>query len=413
VTSMDPDCQNCISKTSTDRMFSSRGSGVSSELVHAELTFDGQLDEERLRSALLNVDEAHPLLRSRQCSDVAAHWRPHVGLRSRLSSIEVADELELDLVRSRSLTDSVDLDVRGPLSLKLARNSAGDHLIGVAHHALVDGVSMFRIFSDIGLAYGGGQLVPDTGWQAARLDGAADFDPSQIRPMAGRVRERTRRTPVRIVGDGSPFAPAAGVVVTPLDTSQIADLAVPARVDRLVRAVGAAIRLWNGARGAPTEPIVIGLAVNLRPHDHWTESVCNASFVWPIALADDGTADCDDVAAAQAAEVRLGRRSRAVRAVLAVIGQRDRPPVWAMRAMTGSTVVSAVAHIGTLINFGEGAPDIVAAWGTPPAVPSSGIAFGACLDDDSAWVSARYLGQRFRSESARALLKMVSAAFEG
>jgi hypothetical protein len=409
----------CVRRTAADRLFSHTPPGAPPWLAHGEVSFAGRLDRARLRAALDAVDRRHPLLRARRCGRHEDHWRVDPGVRSPLDVTDGDDRRPLAERRAALRARPVDLRSGGPLVVHLARTDGGDHLVAVGHHALVDGVALFRVLADLGRAYAGHELGIDEGWRRDRHVDVAGVDPARAGAVARVVRHRTRATAVRLAGDGGragegPAGGGTGALVVPLDLGPLAAEPVATRAGRLLLAIAGVARRWNRDRGAATDPVVIGLAVNLRPHARWTASVGNASVVWPVLVPpeDAGEGPWPGVAG-QVAEVRLGRRSGSVRGFLAALADRPTLPVWARRGMSGTTLLSAVAHLGGIVDFGGDAPAVSGVWGTPPATPAAGIAFGACLDEGHAWLSARYLGHRLSPAAAHRLTAEIARDVTG
>jgi hypothetical protein len=228
--------------------------------------------------------------------------------------------------------------------------------------------------------------------------------PDHVTSVKQSLRRVMHDTPVQIAPDRPPGTSAAGVASAhvPLPPGVRHD------VGRLVTAVALTVHAWNLGRGAAAAPVVIGLPINLRPASSWADGVCNVSLLWPVLVPvtdDRGVAEA--AVADQVAAVRLGRRSRAVRGILGGLAGAGRLPVWAMRAMACTTVVSPVRGLATALDFGPGAPAVRDVWGSPPTSSAAGIAFGAGLDDDHAWLSSRYLLERFTPDGVDDLLGTV------
>lgn len=397
-------CAACSAKNAMDILFSRQHSFTEPWLVHAELQLDGHLSEDRLVGALEQVDRRHPMLRAGPCPRDRRHWQHHHEGRS-VAVIETIAVADVDRRRDEILSAPVDVS-KHVLRLHVLRSEVGDRVVGVGHHAAIDGVGIHRSLVDLGLAYGGVGLVPETSWETSRDMRVSDLAPEITDAVVDSLRGMIRRTPVRLARS-RPAGPAGvGALQAPLPSGA-------SSVEVLVAALARTVQGWNDEHGRPVAPLVIGVPLNLRSLGHWSDGPCNASIVWPVA-ADPTQSDEDLLRSvrAQLNDVRLGRRSRAVRGFLSALPDDGPLPIWAARVMACSVALSAVKGLGVDADFGDDAPSVLSGWGTPPVSTFNGCAFGARLDDGVPWISVRYLRSWFSEDAVRSLLARLALAYE-
>jgi hypothetical protein len=399
--------------TSVERLFLTSRDGSLPWTVHGEVSFDGQVSRARLQEALAAVRRRHPVLRWQASGQPEGSWCSGRSATPILQPREAPDDQGLARQRSELLYEAMDLHETGPLVIRLIRTSNGDNLLAAAHHALVDGVGMFRILADLARAYRAEQLEPEITWAEARRSYAAEVDPALAAAIEEEVRSKTRRTAVRVAGGDPSSHRGTGAVLHRLEVTGRPSGPAGTSNDRLLAAVGVALREWNTERQEPSDPVVIGIPLNLRPLDAWHDSVCNAILMWPVRIPAEGDHPAVLRAVArQTAPARLGRRSRAARGLIGALRGREALPLWALHAMAATTVVSSVVGVEHALSFGPDAPEVTAAWGTPPTSQTSGIAFSACLDQGHAWIAARYDESIMSASIASELLTRVAKRFD-
>src|SRR3954454_23026051 len=125
--------------------------------VHLEIQAEGRLDPARLRSAIREAAQRHPIARARladaRATDVRYRWEIADELTD--PQLEVVEGHDFAAARERLMATSPPLDRPGPFTVLLARQREGDSLVLNLHHAAGDGLAALRLMGSIARAYGG------------------------------------------------------------------------------------------------------------------------------------------------------------------------------------------------------------------------------------------------------------------
>jgi NRPS condensation-like uncharacterized protein len=384
--------------------------------VHLEIRVEGHVDAERLRHAVREAVQHHPLARARLADSRAIDLTYHWEIADELTDIdleEVRCETDHDLIRARErlLSRSPSLDRPGPFALLLAHDPGGDVIVLNLHHAAGDGMSALRLMGSIARAYGGEQ------------DPVPSLDPLAVRDVAalaapGSIKERLTRgvaaldylargvsTPSRLAPQGESDQPGYGFELMSCEPEEVKQL-VALRSDRatvndvLLGGLAVAVRRWNEQHDAPTGAIYLMMPINLRPPQWRYEILGNfASYVSVrLTAADHSTRP----AAIRAAADRTQRIKEGAIAGLIVdlfnaptmlpTGLKQR--MQDLIPLTGNVVVdtAVLSNLGRI----EGVPhlgDAGAVRGiffSPPGRMPLGASLGAATLDERLFVALRY-----------------------
>ena len=127
--------------------------------IQLEVRVAGALDEDRLRTALSEALERHPMARARKAptgprSEHQYRWE--ITAKADLDPLRILDcpdDEALHAARSQLQSRSVPLVESPPLRIWLARNPAGDMLMVNAKHAAMDGFGTLRFVRSLARAY--------------------------------------------------------------------------------------------------------------------------------------------------------------------------------------------------------------------------------------------------------------------
>jgi NRPS condensation-like uncharacterized protein len=264
-------------------------------VVHVEVRVAGAIDETRLRDAIRDAVDRHPLARARlrPWPSDAKHYEWVVEDELHVDPLRVVDAdtdpagTTLDDVRGDFFSRAIPLVESPPFRVLLVHDLVGDSVLLAANHTGCDGIGALRLLQSVGRAYAG---VPDP---------TTDVDPAEahrlaVPPSEGRgfgdrvdsaklglrqVAQTRSRLAKVATKDGTPgpgyhvhtmSVPVAPVVASPLRRRVHATVN-----DVLLAAVHRSIDRWNRELDQRVGRVAIGMPVNARPEAWRHELVAN------------------------------------------------------------------------------------------------------------------------------------------
>jgi NRPS condensation-like uncharacterized protein len=398
--------------------------------IHMEFHLTGRLDSERLLSATQVACERHPIARARMIpfsrGDRVYTWeiQDEVG-RPDIHVVDCPDERSLSLARDRLLDVAPSLDAAPPFSFGLLQGPEGDVLILRIHHAISDGLGVWRLMKSIFRSYAGIEEDP-----------VPAFDPLQARDIRSLVvpdkrLERLRRlsrlpallarsaNPVCIAPDGGE-GEGEGVYLMSFDEREMAGLdrlrdGVATINDVMLAGVALAIRRWNEEHGARSGKICVTAPVNLRP-PAWAGEVPGnlASFI-PVAIPKREPSSLDGFIAAVSKRTQKAKKNHTANALFDLLPGilsklsldrkqklgADKPE--SVERLQDSAVFSNLGRL-TLPDLGGEAGRVQAAWATAPAGFTRGFAIAVLTFDEKLHIALRYNRAHFDTDAAAAFV---------
>ena len=368
--------------------------------IQMEVWLDGHLDDERLRLAVSQAVEAHPMARARQrpARRQERTWTWDIGPSLDLDPLRVVtciDDAAVARFRDELYSRQVPLVESPPFRVVLVHRPDGDGLLLNANHAAFDGFGCLRLLQSVASRYAG---RPDP-TPAVELDEARDVDRHLAAPDP-QVRARRRRLlaskatdlarrPARVAPEDAHDEPGYRLHVRALTEEQTRRLDVeggPTVNDLLIAALTRAIVGWNDDHGCPTGRVSLLVPVNLRPKEWQQDVVTNMVLETRVATAPRDRADATTLLAevgAQSERIKQGAGA----ALMELIGGWSSIPLWAKQplttllTLTGNRLVdtAVVSNLGSLSeppDFGAGGTTC-AAWFSAPARMPCGLSLGA------------------------------------
>ncbi len=370
--------------------------------VQLEVRVAGAVDEDRLRAALGEALDRHPMARARKA--------PTGSRREHQYSWEITEKADLDPLRVVDCSDeeavhaaraqlqsrSVPLAESPPLRVWLARSPGGDVVMVNANHAAMDGFGVLRFVRSVARAYSQEpDPVPDVDpleCRSLRMLVGTDDTPTKLRRLA-MVVEKARdavAAPTRIVPDGGAERPGYGlhhVQLSQDQTEQLVAKELPGTVnDILVAALHLTIAGWNEQHGAGSRRIGVMVPVNMRK-SRWQEEVVG-NILLPVRVSTD-RADRSSPMAALEAVVEQSRRIKeggAGGALIEVLGRSTSFPLGIKEAsspllkllgkrIADTALLSNLAKLDDPPSFGD-AGETTEVWFSAPARMPLGLSIG-------------------------------------
>lgn len=394
--------------------------------IQLEVRVAGTLDEDRLRTALSEALERHPMARARKAptepgSDPQYCWE--ITAKADLDPLRVLDcpdEESLQVARTDLQSRSVPLAESPPLRIWLARNPAGDVLMINANHAAMDGFGVLRLMRSVARAYAQ-EPDPVPGMdplEARSLETLVGTDEmtTKLRRLAI-VAEKARDTvaaPARIAPVGAADRPGYGLHHLRLSQDQTERLVtkeLPGTVnDILVAALNLTIAEWNDDHGAGARRIAVMVPVNMRPSDWQQEVVGNVLL--PVRVSTDARNRSSPMAALKVV-VEQSRRikdSGTGSALIEVLGRsssvglgvKEASSPWLKRAgnrLACSALLSNLANLDDPPSFGD-AGATTEVWFSAPAKMPLGLSVGVVTLAGRLHAVFRYRHPLFGPEAA-------------
>lgn len=394
--------------------------------IQLEVRVAGTLVEDRLRTALSEALDRHPMARARKAptgprSEHQYCWE--ITAKADLDPLRVVDcpdDEALQTARTELQSRSVPLAESPPLRIWLARNPGGDMLMVNANHAAMDGFGALRFLRSVARAYAQEpDPVPGVDPLEARslkeLVGTDDTT-TKLRRLA-MVAEKARDTvaaPARISPDGAVDRPGYGFHHLRLSADQTERLVtkdLPGTVnDILVAALNLTIAEWNDDHGMGARRIAVMVPVNMRPSDWQQEVVGNVLL--PVRVSTD-PADRSSPMAALEAVVEQSRRlkeSGTGGALIEVLGRSTSFGLGAKEAsspllklagnrLACSALLSNLANLDDPPSFGD-AGETTEVWFSAPARMPLGLSVGVVTLAGRLHAVFRYRHPLFGPEAA-------------
>jgi NRPS condensation-like uncharacterized protein len=397
--------------------------------IQAEIGFGGELDEDRLRSAIEQTCERHPLARVRMRTwageDRSYEWLVprHLDVDP-LSVVDCPDAGALDAARSELYSPSIPLDMSPPFRVALARRPEGDLAMFSVSHIAADGIGALRLLQSVTALYRGDEdpVEPLPLSEARALE--THLAPSGLKEVGGRAVEGLRRVrdaidgPARVAADGGSGSGEGFVFATRrLDAAEtmklLSDRPEGATLnDVLLAALHLTIEDWNLRHGADdVGRIGLMMPVNTRPKAWFFDVVSNfASFVTVSTGAEDrkdlrtaSTAVADQTGPVLRAQragglfdlVRLGRQvpvgvKRQIAQLLPLTGNR----------FADTAVLSNLGRVSDPPRFDAEPPSEI--WFSPPCAGPVHAGVGAATCGGALHLSFRFLQRHFDHAGAEA-----------
>jgi NRPS condensation-like uncharacterized protein len=369
--------------------------------IQLELWVSGRLEEARLRAAVRQALDHHPMARARlvppRPDDRHHTWEvtPQPDLDP-LRVIECRDDDALAAARAELYALSVPLAESPPLRIRLARHPGGEAVMVNVNHAAFDGFGSLRVLHSLGRAYDGRPEPPPSVDLGTARDLRAHLgtpDRSARARRARRLADKLRDLalpPARLAPEGASDRPGYGLHHVALSSERTRALAGhdgPGTLnDVLVAALTLAIAGWNEDHGVASGRISVLVPVNLRPRE-WQQDVAT-NFVLEsrvsTAASDRGSPEAT-LAAVVAETDRIKKGGGA--ALIEALEASAPLPAWAKRqlspllSLTGNRLVdtAVLSNLGELDDppsFGADAGETSQAWFSAPARMPCGLSLG-------------------------------------
>lgn len=402
--------------------------------IQLELRVDGSLDEDRLRAAIVQALQLHPMARARKRpSSAMLHtdtWEiPDTIDTDPLRALDCADDASLEAVRSQLQSVGVPLAESPPMRVRLVRNPGGDVVMLNVNHAAMDGFGALRVLRSMARAYAG---EPDP-VPAHDLSHSRDLPRRLAAPnLTTRIRRQLSllehlrdlvAPPARLAGDGGGAnsdgigATGYGFVSVRLpttDTRSVVQLSHPGTVnDVLLAALHGAIARWNAAHRVRCRRIGVLVPANLRP-PAWREEMVG-NFSLPARITTNRRDRRSPAATLGAVTAQTSRKKQTGigTAMIEVLGQSRLFPLWAKQVflwllplsknrLVDTSMLSNLGSLDDLPSFGPGAGEVTEVWFSPPARMPLGLAIGVVTVSGRLHLSFRYRRRLFSPEAAQA-----------
>jgi NRPS condensation-like uncharacterized protein len=386
--------------------------------VHLEVAVEGEIDEQRLRDAVLAGIRAHPLARARLRpalpTDVRYHWEIADDVDDvPLEVVACEDRAGLDAARERLMSQSPSLESPPPFAVTLAHHPGGDVVMLNLAHAAGDGMSAVRLMASFLRAYAG------------ENDPLPGVDPLEVRDIARLVNSRSvrarldrgatlveqvgrlARSPARIAPQGAGDRPGYGFALLKLDPSELETVRSHRREsatvnDVLLAGLGVSIRRWNDEHGAAAGPVSVMMPVNLRPAEWRNDVVGNFASYVSVRFAPRDLVDLPAAVSAARARTREIKRRDAAGLVVDLLELPTATlPTAVKRRFQDLITLTADRYVDTsvLSNLGrlEGVPHlggtagaVTQVWFTPPGRMPLGASIGAATYEGELFLCLRY-----------------------
>jgi NRPS condensation-like uncharacterized protein len=403
--------------------------------VHLEVGVEGEIDEARLRDAVLAGTRRHPIARARLRralpTDVRYHWDILDGLDEvPVEVVACEDDTSLELAREGLLGRSQSLESAPPFALTLAHHPGGDVVMLNLSHAAGDGMSAVRLMASFLRAYAG------------ESDPLPEMDPLEVRDIARLVNSRSVRArlargatlveqtarlaepPARIAPEGANDRRGYGFVLLRLDSGELERVRSLRRDgatvnDVLLAALGVSIRRWNDHHDATGGPVSVMMPVNLRPAEWRNEILGNFASYVSVRFAPGDLVDLAGAVSAARARTREIKRRDAAGLVVDLLELPTATLPTAVKrrfqdliTLTGdrfvdSAVLSNLGRLEGVPRLGDSAGSVKSVWFSPPGRMPLGASVGAATLDDELFLCLRYRHALFDADGASAFATVL------
>ena len=403
--------------------------------IEFEVRLAGALDEDRLRTALQETVERHPMARARQIPARAGDrtWWWEIAPEPDVDPLRVVDcedDRALGDARTELWSRSVPLVEAPPFRLWLARHPAGDRLLLNANHAAFDGFGCVRLLQSLARAYTDQpDPLPDLELDEARdVSRLLDAGDAKVRSRRGQMLtgkfSDLLRPPSHLAPEGGSDAPGYGFhhVVLPEElTGRLDKESGPTVNDLLVAALHLAVESWNGSHGSRTGRLSVLVPVNLRPKEWREEMVTNLVLDARVATSPADRREVGTLLEAmnrQSGQIKEGGGA----ALFEVLRGWGDLPIWAKQPLSpalsaaGKFVDTAIlSNLGVLRDppdFGTDGGGTVEAFFSAPTRMPCGLSVGAVSVGDRLHLSFRFRHPQFGPDAARRFADQFVAALE-
>lgn len=395
--------------------------------VQLEVRVPGRLDEARLRTAVGEALQRHPMARARKGRSWGHRNRDFWEISRDLDldpvhEVECPDGVSLSAVRVRLQRMSVPLAKSPPFRLLLARTPDGDVVMVNVNHAATDGVGALRLLRSVGRAY------------AEKPDPLPEFDFLAERTFAGRVggsglsgwlrrqlvlAKRLRDLvvpPARLATERGTEQPGYGFHhrrLEPHEARDLVDLDHAGDVHNvLLTALHLAVGEWNGVHGTPCRRISVLVPTNLRPPGWRDQIVGNFSLPTRVSTSRRQRLTPASALSAVAAQTMRAERSGVGTALLEVLSRSwllplgtNKPLVNALHALGDRLLDTAIlADLGQVEDppsFAAGAGEPEELWFSTPARMPLGLSVGVVTVGRRVQLVFRYRHAQFDDDAVR------------
>lgn len=395
--------------------------------VQLEARVTGRLDESRLRSAVGEALQRHPMARARKAPSRRTRRRDSWEITpvpdlDPLRVVDCPDDAALNAARAALQSVGVPLAESPPLRVRLARHPGGDVVMLNANHTATDAFGLMRLLRSVARAYtGASDPLPAVDFLAERelpVRLAAPDARTRVRRYLA-VSEKLRDVvapPARIAADQASDAPGYGLHHVRLDadeTRRLVELDHPGSLnDVLLAGLHLAIADWNGRHDTPCRRIAVLVPSNLRPASRRQETVGNFSL--PARISTGGR-HRRSPATALATVTRQTRRKKQTglgTGLLEVLGRSHLLPLWAKEAMVAllplggnrlvdTAILSNLGRLEDPPSFGDDAGSTVEVWFSAPSRMPLGLSLGAVTVSGRLHLAFRYRHPMFGPDAVR------------
>ena len=392
--------------------------------VHVEVRAPGEIDAERMRSAVYKAMGAHPMTRARQLAHKASDRNLQWQITSEpsfdpLLVVEGGDDESVDRLRQQLLNMLPPLHDSPPFYVWLVRRPGGDSLIFNFNHCAGDGIGCLHFLRSVIDNYAGkkeeGETVDPI--EIRKAPGISNKDQKERKQQQDTLKEVLRRNmkkAARLAPEGGTDRSAYDGLHLIIDKKEFAQLNAKRHVkatinDLLIAAMHKSVELWNKDHAVEANLVIIQTPVNLRPA-HWQNQVLgNYIGSFPTITVPEQRGTASDLMNAVAEQTRSAKEMKIGALMYDVLQFQNKVPIFArellMPALIGAanSVSSFVSNLGAFpanLSFGDG-QDATEVWFSPPALMSAGIGLGVLGYKDSLFLGFRYANDHFDSAAAQ------------
>lgn len=389
----------------------------------------GRIDIDRLREAVVEACEAHPLARAKQRE--AEGWErgydwevsaapPDPPVRE----VSVEDTEEFAEVQTEFYSEPFDLTEEPPFRLLVARDaeeSGCDRLLTSVSHVPADGVGTLRLVRTVSQAYNGDEIETDVNLEESR-DVPDDARPSSVTKRLERLGNaashltNTVDAPESIAKDGASGRDGWGFVERRL--GELGDRVVRNRPngasvnDVLLAALHLTIDDWNREHGESTEKISLMMPINLRPRDWFYDVFGMYAIFGSVSTKSAHRGDAlSTVRRVSSQTEELKERDRAAAYVESLnlippttpVGLRGQLPEFLKgpgERLLDTAVLSNLGRVPEPLPALEGdKPESV--WFSPPCIDGMPVGIGVATAGGEMHLSFRHTFDQFDGDAAR------------
>ena len=405
--------------------------------IQVETRVAGTLDEGRLRAAVREALDRHPMARARKVtarpSERRFTWEiTPVADLDPLRVVDCPDDDALSATRAELQSLHIPLLESPPLRIRLAHHPDGDVVMLNVSHAAIDGFGSVRILQSIARAYWGiPDPQPELDFAAARdlrAELAAE-DPSErarrVSTLVDKLKDEVD-TPARLAPDGGTKRAGYGfhhVTLPPEKTKALRGVEGGTVNDVMLAALHTAIAAWNDEHGVPSRRIGVMLPVNLRPKEWWSEMAGNFSLMVRVATKPEERSSPETTLEAIANQSNRIKKGGTAAALIELLGGLQSVPLWLKQKaapvlsrsgnrLADTALLSNLGQLDEPPSFGPDAGDTTEMWFSAPARMPLGLSIGTVTIGGALNVAFRYRHPLFGSEAARRFAQRYEEALD-